>query len=112
MVYWHFVALFLAIPVAALGYLVRRWINREFVLYLVVLVAIAMVFTVPMDNYAINEGIWWFNPELNWGISFFKIPLEEYFFYVLWIAGTALLALGCWHWFGLDRPEEDGENGL
>src|SRR4051812_45502599 len=107
MSYWQFLALFLVIPFSVLLVWCWRWLNLRFASYLGSLVVIALIFTIPFDNYAISQGIWGFNPQRFSGITFFKIPLEEYFFYLLWIAGASLLTLGCWHWFKLDLHEKE-----
>lgn len=106
--YWQFLILFLGLPLVGLLGLARRWLNRDFLAYLGLLVLIALIFTVPLDNFAINEGIWSFNPQRFSGLTFLKIPLEEYLFYLLWIALTSVLTLLCWHGLGLEKiPAED-----
>ncbi len=109
MSYWQFLILFLALPMVGLLVLCWRWLTRRFWLYLILLIIIALIFTIPMDNYAINQGIWKFNPEKIWQIHLFTIPLEEYFFYLLWIMDTSLLALFCWHRLGpaMAQREDD-----
>ncbi|MEI6045606.1 MAG: lycopene cyclase domain-containing protein [Chloroflexota bacterium] len=110
MSYWQFLAFFLVLPLSGLLWWARHWLNRRFLIHLVYLVVISLIFTIPMDNFAISQGIWSFNLERTWRVTMFRIPVEEYFFYVLWIAMSSLLTLICWHGFGLSYTEGQSED--
>jgi 15-cis-phytoene synthase/lycopene beta-cyclase len=47
------------------------------------LVAIAVISTIPWDSYLIQRGIWSYPPEAVFGWTLWKIPLEEVFFFVI-----------------------------
>ena len=106
MSYFLFLAIFLGIPLAALGIITitdlrqgRRlpedlghgspWI------YLLVLVILAVGYTTPWDNYLVATGVWYYNPDLVTGVRLGWVPIEEYIFFVVQtlVAGLWLLFL-------------------
>ena len=54
---------------------------------------IALVYTAPWDNYLVIRGVWTFDREkiANWFI--WRVPLEEYIFYLLQVALTGLFTV-------------------
>ncbi|CAG8057835.1 unnamed protein product [Penicillium olsonii] len=56
-----------------------------------ILVLIAVFATIPWDSYLIRNGIWSYPSEAVVGYTFFSIPLEELFFFVIQTYLTSLL---------------------
>jgi lycopene cyclase domain-containing protein len=50
---------------------------------LAILVAIALIYTTPWDNYLVATGVWYYNPQLVTGVVFGWVPLEEYIFFIV-----------------------------
>lgn len=57
-------------------------------------VLLALVYTTPWDNYLVATKVWWYDPDLILGITFWYVPFEEYLFFVgqTVLLGLALLA--------------------
>ena len=94
MTYFGFLAIFVGLPLVALG--VISWYDRRQGrrlprslrnvpgwLALVVHVIIAVAYTTPWDNYLVATGVWWYDPNLVTGIVLGWVPLEEYTFFVV-----------------------------
>ncbi len=47
------------------------------------LIIIAVLWTTPMDNWWVANGIWYYNPQLICGMVIGWVPIEEYTFFVL-----------------------------
>jgi lycopene cyclase domain-containing protein len=105
MTYLGFLAVFLAVPLAALGALVWRDTRRPAAgaprgraaaIALLVHVIVALVYTTPWDNYLVATGVWWYDPARVLGLTLGWVPLEEYLFFMLQplLAGVLLLWLG------------------
>lgn len=69
---------------------------------LIILSAVAVVYTTPWDNYLVANRIWWYDPERIAGIVLGWVPLEEYAFFILQVFFTGLIALTI-----LDASEEN-----
>ncbi|MCJ1313539.1 hypothetical protein MMC25_007218 [Agyrium rufum] len=57
------------------------------------LVLIAVVATTPWDSYLIHNNIWTYPDSAVIGLTIFRIPLEEFFFFVIQTYNTTLLYL-------------------
>jgi lycopene cyclase domain-containing protein len=90
--YAEFLLVFVVAPIGlllAVGPGVRRVRRRPAVVGVVVILFLALSYTIPWDNYLISEGVWSY-PE---GTLLFRIghmPIEEYSFVVLQSVLTAL----------------------
>ena len=106
MTYLGFLALFLVLPLAAMGLLTvldaRRnpaWFTTRTgklaAVALLAHVAIALAYTTPWDNYLVATRVWWYDPSRVLGVTLGWVPLEEYFFIILQtcLTGLVLLAL-------------------
>ncbi len=52
----------------------------------------ALIYTTPWDNYLVATGVWWYDPALVNGLTFGRVPAEEYAFFVLQTLLTSLWA--------------------
>lgn len=105
MTYFGFLAIFLVLPIAVLGSLVRQQramiLQRERLLpywTIVLHVIIAVTYTTPWDNYLVATNVWWYDPNLVAGIVFGWVPIEEYTFFVL-----QPILIGLWLAFWIAR---------
>lgn len=96
MSYSAFLLVFLVIPIVLLAVGLRQHIQRHHLLAMVLVSAIAFVYTTPWDNYAAYKGLWSFAPEFVWGppLWFGWLPLEEYLFYFAEAIFTCLAMIG------------------
>lgn len=58
---------------------------------LLILIAVATVYTFPWDDHLIALGVWWYRPSLIDGVFLDHVPLEELFFFPL-----QTLLVGMW----------------
>jgi lycopene cyclase domain-containing protein len=104
MAYFTFLAIFLGIPLAALGILTFLDLHRGRRLpadlshgspwvFLLILVMLAVVYTTPWDNYLVATGVWFYNPGLVTGLRLGWVPIEEYTFFVIQTLVTGLWLL-------------------
>jgi lycopene cyclase domain-containing protein len=93
MTYAQYLAVFLGIPLVVAVISLRHQIDRTVVLALVVLAAVAIVYTGPWDNAIIDRGVWSYGARQVTGVLIGHVPLEEYCFYVLQVVLTGLLTL-------------------
>jgi lycopene cyclase domain-containing protein len=101
MTYLDFLALFLGLPIAALGALAwwdaRRGraalAGRRAAVAVLAHVAVAVAYTTPWDNYLVATGVWWYDPTRVLGVTLGWVPLEEYLFFMLQPVATGLLLL-------------------
>jgi lycopene cyclase domain-containing protein len=104
MTYFGILALFLLPPLALLlAWVPRdvwRWLARretrvtwEPYLYILINIALALIYTTPWDNYLVATGVWWYDPRLVTGVTIGWVPIEEYTFFILQTAVTGLWAL-------------------
>lgn len=56
-----------------------------------VLIAIAVISTIPWDSYLIRHNVWTYPPDAVIGPTFWSIPAEEIFFFVIQTYNTSLL---------------------
>lgn len=94
MTYFGFLARFLLVPIVLLAVL-NLWDRRRGrslpaplqsyspCKMLAILVAVALIYTTPWDNYLVATGVWWYDPHRVAGIVLGWVPLEEYVFFVL-----------------------------
>ncbi|ROV96705.1 hypothetical protein VSDG_05628 [Cytospora chrysosperma] len=80
------------IPLAAVLTLVshplltrRHWYQNA------ILITIAVVATIPWDSYLIRHNVWSYPPDAIIGLTFWSIPAEELFFFVIQTYNTCLL---------------------
>ncbi len=95
MTYPLFLLLFLAIPIAALAFALRKDLRARWWLIAVGLtILVALVYTTPWDNYLVATRVWSYAPARVWNIILGYVPLEEYLFFVLQTILTGLIVLG------------------
>ena len=94
MTYFGFLVRFLLVPIVLFA-LLNWWDARRGkalpvelqsfppLRMLAILVAVALVYTTPWDNYLVATGVWYYNPQLVTGIVLGWVPLEEYIFFVV-----------------------------
>ena len=78
MYYLEFVFTFLFIPIVGLFFFKKKR-NQTNTLGLIIHLIIAVLYTVPWDNYLIKNGIWYYDEKLVTG-TIFLIPIGEYLF--------------------------------
>lgn len=78
-------------PAIALTFIYRPFFNRIELYKLFLLIAIAVVSTIPWDSYLIRRKVWTYPPNAVIGTTLFKIPAEEVFFFVIQTYNTSLL---------------------
>jgi lycopene cyclase domain-containing protein len=92
MTYSSFLLLFLALPILLLLAVNRAGSNRRPTSGLrlgavwaaiLALVAAALVYTTPWDNYLVATRVWWYDRRLVTGLTLGWVPIEEYAFFVL-----------------------------
>lgn len=93
MTYIEFLLLFTVLPIVILLILLRRFLNKQYILTLLLVSVIAFIATSAWDNYAVYSGIWMFPPEKTLGIYLYYVPLEEYLFFFLQTYLTGLVQL-------------------
>ncbi len=104
MTYFGILGLFLLPPLLLLLLWVPRdiwrWIwrgespvNWKHYLYILLNIALALIYTTPWDNYLVATGVWWYDPGLVTGLTLGWVPIEEYIFFILQTALTGLWAL-------------------
>ena len=113
MTYSLFLLLFLALPTVLLLIYLRGKIARHNVIALVLVNALAFVYTTPWDNYAAYQKLWTFAPEFVWGKPFWfgYLPLEEYLFYFAEAVFVCLTLLALSRAPAL-QPEKDAEDAI
>lgn len=91
--YLQFLAVAVVVPILLLGLWTRlrprRRYGRREVLGVFVILALAVVYTTPWDNYLIARGVWWYGEDVVYR-SFWHAPFGEYLFFVLQPVLTAL----------------------
>jgi lycopene cyclase domain-containing protein len=60
---------------------------------LLCLTIIAVLWTTPIDNWWVANGIWYYNPQLVCGVVIGWVPIEEYTFFVLQTLMVGLFVL-------------------
>lgn len=96
MTYFHFLLLFLALPIGALALVLRRaLLNPRFWALAALLMGIALVYMAPWDHTAAVWHLWTWSSGQTWGIRWWNVPPEEYLFAVL----ESLLAVMLCHLF-------------
>ncbi len=80
-------------PGIILSLLYRPFFNRVDLYKIAFLVSIAVVSTIPWDSYLIRRRIWTYPPSVIIGPTWFSIPAEELFFFVIQTYNTSLLYL-------------------
>ena len=81
MYYLEFVFTFLLIPIVGLFFFKKKR-TQTTTLGLIIHLIIAVLYTVPWDNYLIKNGIWYYDEKLITG-TIFLIPIGEYLFILL-----------------------------
>lgn len=101
MTYLAFHGVFILPPILVLGWLQRgrlRRVHPRAGVFLVVIMAIAFVYTTPWDNYLVANGVWSYGADRVIGTIGY-VPIEEYLFFLL----QPLLA-GLWLYRLLPAP--------
>ena len=93
MTYCGFLALFLVPPILVLLVVTRRTLRREHLIALGALMLIALLYTSPWDNYLVIRGVWTFDRDKIAGWFIWRVPLEEYVFYLLQVLLTGLFTI-------------------
>ena len=93
MTYIDFLLVFTVLPISILLILLRRFLNKQYILTLLLVSVIAFVATSAWDNYAVYSGIWMFPREKTLGIYLYYVPIEEYLFFFLQTYLTGLVQL-------------------
>jgi len=81
-----------------------RPINWAPYLYILLNIALALIYTTPWDNYLVATGVWWYDPELVTGLTLGWVPIEEYIFFILQTALTGLWALAVQRYILKEKP--------
>lgn len=93
MSYPQFLLFFLLPPLLVMLVATRRRQSRRVWAALVALMVIAWVYTTPWDNYLVIRGVWFFDSDRIWGLFLWRVPLEEYLFYLLQVLITGLFTV-------------------
>jgi lycopene cyclase domain-containing protein len=93
MTYFGFLAAFLVPPTVVLLWLLRSALRREHFIALGVLMLIALLYTSPWDNYLVIRGVWSFDRDKITELFIWRVPLEEYIFYLLQVLMTGLFTI-------------------
>lgn len=101
MTYLQFHLVFILPPLLVLAYRARRRIGRRGALSLAGVVALALIYTTPWDNYLVWRGVWDYSSGRVLATIGY-VPLEEYLFFVL-----QPLLTGMWMMIVLDRRAVD-----
>jgi len=115
MTYFGILALFLLPPLAILlAWVPRdvwRWVfRREGPVnwkpygYILINIALALIYTTPWDNYLVATGVWWYDPRLVTELTLGWVPIEEYTFFILQTALTGLWALAVLRYIVRETP--------
>jgi lycopene beta-cyclase len=91
--YFGFLAIFLVPPIVVLLVALRRSLRREHWLALGALSLIALVYTSPWDNYLVIREVWTFDRDKIANVFIWRVPLEEYLFYILQVLMTGLFTI-------------------
>jgi lycopene beta-cyclase len=108
MSYTLFLIIFVCVPLAAFGFVMRKYLRPIHLLGIAGLAVIAIVYTTPWDNYLVASGVWYYDTKLVLGVLLGYVPLEEYAFYILQAALTGLFTFWLWQRF---YPESFAEIG-
>lgn len=101
MTYFAFLGIFLVPPlllfgsIALIDHRANRELPSEFQTWapwrvILLLVAVAVLYTTPWDNYLVATQVWWYDPALVSGLILGWVPIEEYTFFVLQTVMTGL----------------------
>ena len=93
MTYFGFLGLFLVPPILVLFGLLVRWLRREHYAALGLLMLIALAYTSPWDNYLVIRGVWTFDRDKIAERFIWRVPLEEYIFYLLEVLLSGLFTI-------------------
>jgi lycopene beta-cyclase len=93
MTYGQFLLLFLVPPLLAALAVTWRIAGRREWLALFAVMALALVYTTPWDNYLVIRGVWSFDDDRVLGVFLWRVPLEEYLFYLLQVLITGLFTV-------------------
>jgi lycopene cyclase domain-containing protein len=109
MTYFEFLLRFLLIPILVF-LAIAYWDNRQnkqihsfrngYAVWMgiAVHVLLAVVYTMPWDNYLVATNVWHYNPTLVTGLLIGYVPIEEYTFFVV-----ETTFAGLWWWFLAQR---------
>lgn len=86
------------LPVIGILILITRpFITRSEIFKIVFISTLAIIYTVPWDNYIIYNGAWTYSPERVLAVIGY-VPIEEYMFFAIQTILTSLWALLCVRW--------------
>ncbi|KAF2274459.1 Lycopene beta-cyclase [Westerdykella ornata] len=80
-------------PAVALTLLYRPLLTKMDIYKLGFLISVAVISTLPWDSYLIRKNIWSYPSHVIVGQTFFKIPVEEIFFFIVQTYNTSLFYL-------------------
>jgi lycopene cyclase domain-containing protein len=78
--------------------------NWEPYLYILLIIALALIYTTPWDNYLVATGVWWYDPKSVTRLTLGCVPIEEYIFFILQTALTGLWALAVRRYILREKP--------
>jgi lycopene cyclase domain-containing protein len=81
-----------------------RPVNWAPYLYILLNIALALIYTTLWDNYLVATGVWWYDPELVTGLTLGWVPIEEYIFFILQTALTGVWALAVQRYILREKP--------
>lgn len=96
MTYFNVLGLYVApaVILAALAARQARWPGLSPHIAILALVAVALAYTTPWDNYLVATGVWWYDEALVMGWTIGWVPVEEYAFFILQTLLTGFWTLG------------------
>lgn len=100
MTYFGFLALFLVPPILVMLALTRGMLRRRHWAALLALMLIALAYTTPWDNYLVIRRVWTFDRDKIANVFIWRVPLEEYLFYLLQVLLSGLFTI----WLLARRP--------
>jgi lycopene cyclase domain-containing protein len=96
MTYLEFLGIFLIVPIGVVGTLAGRSLARRLWWQLLLVAAVAVIYTGPWDGALISEGVWSYAPGQVLGRTVLRVPLEEYGFYVLQVVLAGMVTALVW----------------
>ncbi|MGH2441578.1 MAG: lycopene cyclase domain-containing protein, partial [Chloroflexota bacterium] len=89
--YGVFLLAFLCLPLVCLAAVCRRIVHKRLVVTLLLLSAVALLYTGPWDSAIIQNGVWSYGEHRVQGTLIGRVPIEEYAFYILQVCLTGVL---------------------
>lgn len=93
MTYWQFHLVFTIPQTILLSFLLPKILKTQGKVYIIttfILAIVAFIYTTPWDNYLVYKEVWGY-PEDRVSSTWFYVPVEEYFFFIIQSFFTAFL---------------------